>query len=128
MQLTVGILRVWGVSLTVPLKFDHPPLLAPGRYLLSLQEIESLCVRPFTGQAQTRRERLFYALDEIIQQLLTVKLPSEVFVDGSYFTEKPDPGDVDCLIVVEYSVSTQSGRTWKLAFSEPSQSERVLGF
>ena len=112
------------------LKFDHLPLLAPERYLLSFQEIESLCVRPFTGQTRTRRERLFYALEEIIQQILTVKFgSSEVFVDGSYFTVKPQPGDVDSVLLsLSIVLCTQSGRTWKLAFSEPSQSERVLGF
>ncbi|WP_420869835.1 DUF6932 family protein [Bradyrhizobium septentrionale] len=100
----VVIRRVRGGSRIVPLKFDHPPLLAPGRHYLSLQQIEILCVHPFTGYARSRREQLFYALEDVIQQLLIVKLPCEVFVDGSFFTEKPDPGDVDCLVAVEYSV------------------------
>jgi hypothetical protein len=88
----------------VSLKFDHPPLLAPGRHFLSLQEIERLCVHPFQGQARDRRERLFYAFEEMIQQLLIARLPCEVFVDGSFFTAKLDPSDVDCLVAIEHSV------------------------
>jgi len=123
----VGVKRVWGVSLTVPLKFDHPPLLAPGRHYLSLQQIESLCVHPFSGQARTRRERLFYGLEEVIQQLLIAKIPCDVFVDGSFFTEKPDPEDVDCLVTVEYSVMQVLTRDQRLRLDALNQEVYVAG-
>lgn len=100
----VDFAGVWGGSRIVPLKFDHPPLLAPGRHLLTLQEIEILCIHPFTAAARTRRERLFHALEDMVQQLLHVDLPCEILVDGSFFTEKLDPGDVDCIVTVDYSV------------------------
>jgi hypothetical protein len=45
-------------------KYDHLPLLAPGRHYMSLPEIEALCVHRFDGVARTVRERLFYALDD----------------------------------------------------------------
>jgi hypothetical protein len=71
-------------------KFDHPPLLAPGRHFMTL----SLCVYRFHGQARQRREKLFYALEELAQELLRVKLSCIAFADGSFLSEKPDPGDV----------------------------------
>lgn len=86
------------------LKFDHQPLLAPGRHFLTLQEIESLCVHPFMGQGRIRRERLYCSLEGLVQQLLITRLPCELFVDGSFFTEKPDPSDVDCIVTVEHCV------------------------
>ena len=46
------------------------------------------------AQGPSRSEFFSRLLEEVIQQLLTVKWPCEVFVDGSYFTEKPDPGAV----------------------------------
>ncbi|MGJ5096504.1 DUF6932 family protein [Bradyrhizobium oligotrophicum] len=85
-------------------KFDYPPLLAPGRHFMTLSGIEALCVHPFTGQARKRREKLFYALDELVQELLRVKLPCTAFVDGSFLTEKPDPSDVDVLINIDEDV------------------------
>jgi hypothetical protein len=85
-------------------KFDHPPLLAPGRHFMTLREIESLCVHRFHGQARQRREKLSYALEELAQELLRVKLSCIAFVDGSFLSEKPDPGDVDVLVNIDDDV------------------------
>lgn len=86
------------------LKFDHPPLLAPGRHRMTLADIEALCVAPFDGAARSCRERLFYGLEQVIQALLNAKIPCDIFSDGSFFTEKPEPGDVDVIISIESSV------------------------
>lgn len=85
-------------------KFDHLPLLAPGRHLMTLEEIEAICVRRFAGQARSRREKLFYGLEELTQELLRVRLPCTLFVDGSFLTEKPDPADVDVLLNIDDDV------------------------
>lgn len=82
-------------------KYDHAPLLAPGRHYLSLVEVEALCVHPFTGGARSRRETLFYALEELIQRLLVAKIRCDAFIDGSILTEKPEPDDVDVIISTE---------------------------
>jgi hypothetical protein len=85
-------------------KFDHPPLLAPGRHFMTLNGIEALCVHPFNGTAPERREKLFYALEQLVQEILLVKLRCTAFVDGSFLTEKPDPSDVDVLINIDEDV------------------------
>jgi hypothetical protein len=41
-------------------KFDHPPLLAPGRHVMTLTEVEALCVHRFSGPSLSKRDRLFY--------------------------------------------------------------------
>jgi len=111
----------------VPLKYDHPPLLAPGRHILSLQEIERLCVHPFSGQARVHRERLFYAFEDLIQQLLVAKLRCEVFVDGSFFTQKPDPGDVDCIVAIESCVMEDLTAEQKVIVNALNQEVFVAG-
>jgi hypothetical protein len=88
---------------TLPLKFDYPPLLAPGRHTMSLQEIEALCVQPFGGTSRARREKLFYALEDVVQVLLASHIRCDVFVDGSFFTEKPEPADVDVIVAMDFS-------------------------
>lgn len=85
-------------------KFDHMPLLAPGRHFMTLQDIEALCVMRFTDRARTTRERLFYALEELCQDILRVGLRCTMFVDGSFLTIKPDPGDVDVLLNIDSDV------------------------
>lgn len=85
-------------------KFDHRPLLAPGRHKMSLSDVEALCVIPFDGDARKKREKLFYGLEQLCQDILVVKLNCTMFVDGSFFTEKPLPDDVDVLINIESDV------------------------
>jgi hypothetical protein len=85
-------------------KYDYPPLLAPGRHFLSLVDIEALCVHRFSGTAQSCRATLFYALEEFIQRILVAKIRCDVFVDGSFLTEKPHPDDVDVMVITEHGV------------------------
>lgn len=85
-------------------KFDYPPLLAPGRHVMTLAEIEAICVHRFNGAARSKREKLFYGLEELVQNLLQVGLKCSAFVDGSFLTEKQDPDDVDVLINIDLDV------------------------
>lgn len=80
-------------------KHDYPPLLAPGRHKFSLTEIEEIFVRPF--QMPAKRIHLFQRLEEIIQALLISDITCEVWVDGSFLTEKPDPNDLDVTVILE---------------------------
>jgi hypothetical protein len=99
-------------------KFDYPPLLAPGRHFMTLSDIEAICVYRFTGQARQRREKLFYALEELVQELNRAELRCTAFVDGSFLTDKPDPGDVDVLVGIDEDVTSKLTDTQKsLVFS-----------
>jgi len=71
---------------------------------MSLQEIEALCVVPFSGASRAHRERLFYALEEVVQALLRANIRCDVFVDGSFLTEKPEPDDVDIIVATDSGV------------------------
>jgi hypothetical protein len=82
-------------------KYDHAPLLAPGRHYLSLVDVEALCVHQFTGETRGRRETLFHGLEELIQRLLVANIRCDVFIDGSFLTEKPEPDDVDVIVSTE---------------------------
>ena len=82
-------------------KFDYPPLLAPGRHYLTLPEVYGLCVTPFDGDALSCREKLYYAMEQLIQSLLTARICCEVIVDGSFLTAKPMPEDVDVKVYID---------------------------
>ena len=82
-------------------KIDYPPLLAPGRHYMTLQEIQNTCVEPFFGEERAHRKKLFYALEEFIQKLLVARIRCDVFLDGSFVTRKPFPDDVDVIVSTE---------------------------
>ena len=58
-----------------------------------------MCVTPF--KTSTTREKLFYALEEMVQQFLREEMRCEFLIDGSFFTEKVDPGDVDIAVRID---------------------------
>ena len=83
-------------------KFDHPPLLGPGAYLMSLPDLERLLL---SGELDTQRRRYgFQKIEEVVQILLRAKFKCELWIDGSLLTRKPDPGDVDLSIVLDHDV------------------------
>ncbi|WP_137156311.1 hypothetical protein [Rhizobium sp. FKL33] len=86
-------------------KYDHTPLLAPGAHYLDLQEIKALTVDRFDSSYQLHRLKLFHQLEQFIQLLLASGIRGDLAVDGSFFTEKPDPSDVDVLLTYDFDIS-----------------------
>jgi hypothetical protein len=84
-------------------KFDYPPLLAPGRHYMTLAQLERMCVHSFNYRPS--REALFVNLERFVQDFLLAKLPCEIWVDGSFLTEKPDPQDVDVVAILDAEVA-----------------------
>lgn len=84
-------------------KFDHPPLLAPGRHFMTLPEIYELCVRRF--EYRERREGLFFALAAFVHRFREADIPREMFIDGSFLTKKQDPSDVDVAVELDHDVA-----------------------
>ena len=74
-------------------KHEYPPLLPIGRHLLSLNGLRALCVDPFPLSAT--RPRIMAGLEKIVQQLVAAGIVAELWIDGSFLTEKVDPEDVD---------------------------------
>lgn len=65
---------------------------------MTLAEFASLCVAPFPGSAS--RPALFAELERLVSDLDAAGIPCELWVDGSFLTEKPDPADIDLTVVV----------------------------
>jgi hypothetical protein len=73
--------------------------LAPGRHTLSILALRKLCVEPFVGSVT--REPLFDELLRLREALIRSKLPCDIWVDGSYLSEKMDPDDIDLSVKVD---------------------------
>lgn len=84
-------------------KPDYKPLLAPGYHRLTLEDFRRLCVDPYPES--TNRRHLFLHLEQLIQDLLILKIPCQVRIDGSVLTEHPAPDDLDIAILLEHDVA-----------------------
>ncbi len=84
-------------------KYDYPPLLAPGRHIMTLDQVEAQFVKAFPGNR--RRISLFQSFEEFVQAILLAGFPCEIWLDGSVLTEKEEPGDVDVTVILDKDVS-----------------------
>jgi|SRR6185437_115576 len=85
------------------IKFDFPPLLAPGYHTFDLAGVERLCVRPFSPASN--RKFLYQHLEQMVQDLLLKGIRCSLWVDGSFLTEKENPSDLDVIVVLDYDVT-----------------------
>ena len=87
-------------------KYDYPPLLPPGRHHLTLSQLWELCVVDFRGNSRSHREKLYYVLEQLVQDLLLVRIRCNVSVDGSFLTKKPLPSDVDAIVTFPSEIAS----------------------
>ena len=84
----------------MPAKLSFPGLLPAGFHTKTLEEVKILCVENFPNS--TTRSIIFESfVENFIIPLTNTGLKCDVWVDGSFITEKEDPEDVD--ILIEYN-------------------------
>jgi hypothetical protein len=79
-------------------KPEFPPLLKPGFHPVGLEGVRRLCVHRFP-QSVTR-PRIMQGLDEVVAMINRSGIRGEVWVDGSFLTDKLNPDDVDIILVL----------------------------
>lgn len=77
-------------------KPEFPPLLPPGFHLMEQEGLAGLCVRRFP--LSSSRGRIMAGLQEVLTRLASAGVNCEVWVNGSFLTERMDPDDVDFAI------------------------------
>lgn len=77
-------------------KPDFPALLIPGMHALTLDELFALAVAPYPNDE--RRADLFQKLTTWADALKAIGISGQLWLDGSFLTEKPGPGDIDCVL------------------------------
>ncbi|MFJ3431061.1 DUF6932 family protein [Pseudomonas fragi] len=77
-------------------KPDFPPLLPPGMHSLSLQQLHDLAVVPF--EEDQKRAELFQKLQVWIEAIKASGIGGQLWLDGSFLTEKNEPSDIDCIL------------------------------
>ncbi|MEO7493462.1 MAG: hypothetical protein ABIT83_01650 [Massilia sp.] len=77
-------------------KADFPPILQPGIHQMTLDDIWDSCVSPLP--LARSRIGLFSVFDQWIHRLRQLNVVGTVWLDGSFVTRKPVPGDLDCVL------------------------------
>ena len=82
-------------------KPEFPPLLPEGFHPKTLHELETLCVDGFKFSAT--RPQVMAGLRLMVHRLESEGIPCDLWVDGSFLTEKIDPEDVDIALRISES-------------------------
>jgi len=84
-------------------KVEYPALLPGGFHIRTIEQIRALCVTNFP-RSSTRKD-LMAKLEIAVARIQAVRVPSELWIDGSFLTVKIDPDDVDFALIVPSHVS-----------------------
>lgn len=84
-------------------KKSFPPIFSAGFHDLELDEIKEKCVDSFSDK--NKREFLFNNLKNLLDSFFLFNKANpfliEVWIDGSFTTFKPEPDDIDILLVYD---------------------------
>jgi hypothetical protein len=77
-------------------KPEFPPLLSAGFHHLGVRALRTLCVASFP--LSSTRAPIMAGLEEVRRHLISVDLRGQLWIDGSFMTQKIDPDDVDVVL------------------------------
>jgi hypothetical protein len=80
------------------MKADHPPLLAQGFQDVRLDELKRTFLFPFPGS--TTRSNILRKFKHWIKGVKRLNVHCEIWIDGSFATQKVDPQDIDVVIFI----------------------------
>lgn len=76
----------------------YHPLLSEGFHLLTLEQIEQICVLAIGTK---RRKDLFQRLKILLDEFRKFNISLEYWINGSFVTSKPNPGDIDIVVFAD---------------------------
>lgn len=77
---------------------EYPPLFAEGFRDIGIWQLDEIFLKPF-GEDSPRRE-LIDRFRSYLRLFEPLPIPIEIWIDGSFATYKPEPADIDIVIVV----------------------------
>lgn len=78
---------------------EFEPLYPAGFHEIELENMDEIFVSPFAENE--RRKYLTDRFRDFLEKFSELELKVEIWVDGSYSTHKPEPDDMDILIVFD---------------------------
>jgi hypothetical protein len=80
------------------MKADHPPLLAQGFKDIRLDELKPTFLSPFPSSIT--RINILRKFKHWVKKVKQLNVRCEIWVDGSFATEKIDPQDIDIVLFI----------------------------
>ena len=93
-------------------KEEFPPLLEPGFHNMTLADLRAMCVAAFP--LSKNRSKIMDGVDKFVEMLRAEGVVGDLWIDGSFMTQKLDPEDVDVVLSVHssfYEKGTESQQT-----------------
>jgi hypothetical protein len=78
---------------------EYSPLYQAGFQDIPLTQLEATFLTPFEEKA--RRELLLIRFQALLDKFNETGLKAEIWIDGSFATQKPDPNDIDIIFFVD---------------------------
>ncbi|HEY1602478.1 MAG TPA: hypothetical protein VGG64_22940 [Pirellulales bacterium] len=82
-------------------KDEFPPLLPDGFHVMTASELRALAVDEKRFPGSSSRAALMGRLEHIIAVLREKRIDGELWIDGSFLTEKIDPDDIDISLRIQ---------------------------
>jgi len=79
-------------------KEEYPPLFPIGFHDRSIDDLQPIGVDAF--KTSSTRQKILDGLRIVVTRVASVGIIGEIWVDGSFVTQKIDPTDVDILLMV----------------------------
>src|SRR5205085_763701 len=92
-------------------KPEYPPLLPVGFRQMTVEELRDLCVTRFP--LSKKRITIMDGLEHVLDHLSLVGVVADVWVDGSFLTEKIEPEDSDIVVCIQSDVYENGSRAQK---------------
>lgn len=105
-------------------KIEFPPLLGPGMHEMLLPALRKLCVDGFP-LSNTRGGHM-RGIEAICASLSVALIPSHIWIDGSFLTQKIDPADVDLAVRLHHAALPNPGPE-QLAVIDRIQKKQFAG-
>ena len=80
-------------------KEEFPPLLEPGFRIMTLADLRARCVAAFP--LSKNRSKIMDGVDKFVDMLRAEGVVGDLWIDGSFMTQKLDPEDVDVVLSVQ---------------------------
>jgi hypothetical protein len=100
----------------MPRKSAAQPLLAPGRHPMGIDSLKLITVSRFP--ASTRRPLIFAEIAKLVRHLESQSVICELWIDGSFLTEKVEPCDADLTFsafVIDLELLDNNIKQWILS-------------
>jgi hypothetical protein len=97
-------------------KDEFPALLPSGFHTLDVDDRRRLCVDDFPSSAT--RPIIMANLERLIVQIDKCGITGEIWIDGSFMTEKLNPDDVDIALIISQSEFANLSIKQRLFFSD----------